>query len=79
MERTFQRWLANQTKRQDAVGRLARVMQEVDIAYRPQRRKPAEHKDWVDLVIEQGEPEYVLAFNLAWAEYQAAKKAEVTT
>ncbi|MEM7119534.1 MAG: hypothetical protein AAF614_44395 [Chloroflexota bacterium] len=71
MNLTFKLWLLKQTERQDQIGKLARVMSQIEDSDVPQR-KANEHKKWADLVIQHGQPEHVRAFNHAWREYQTA-------
>jgi uncharacterized protein YozE (UPF0346 family) len=74
MKLTFKEWLFKQKERKDAVGRLARAMDEVDFSYVKPRRKPDEHKKWANIVTRHGKPEHVLTFNRAWREYQTANE-----
>jgi uncharacterized protein YozE (UPF0346 family) len=74
MDMTFRKWLLQQQKREDRVGKLARAVSTVDPNYIPPRRKHDEHKKWADIITRQGKPEHIQAFNRAWDEYLAAKE-----
>jgi uncharacterized protein YozE (UPF0346 family) len=70
---TFQEWLLQQQSRTDQVGMLARAISVADLSYTSSRRKDDEHKKWVEIIIRQGHPEQIQAFNEAWHEYLATK------
>ena len=74
MNLTFTSWLFNQLERKDQIGNLSRFLEKLDHGYERLRRKPDEHKKWADIITRHGEPEHILAFNLAWHEYQVARQ-----
>jgi len=70
----FEEWLINQQHREDLIGDLARVPGMQNIEHRATRRRPDEHKNWVEIVIKLTEPGYVAVFNEAWQEFLLAKQ-----
>ena len=74
MQITFEEWLTSQQTREDDVGHLARVLAIQDIKEKSSRRKPDEHRYWVDAVTRIEEPGHIQAFNYAWQEYLEAKQ-----
>jgi hypothetical protein len=73
----FGEWLMNQQYREDLIGDLARVLCTKNIDDKPQKRRPDEHKIWVDIVIGIPEPGYVTVFNEAWQEFLLAKQGVI--
>jgi len=71
----FEEWLAGQQDREDIIGNLARVLSMQNIAHKASRRKPDEHKSWVDIVLNITEPGYIYVFNEAWQEFLLAKQS----
>lgn len=71
----FEEWLKTQQIRQDNTGILAQVLLGQDLPSINSKRKPDEHKYWVEIVRRIEGPGYIYAFNLAWAEYVQAKKS----
>ena len=74
MQITFEDWLINQQTREDEIGYLARVLAIQDIKEKTTRRKPDEHRYWVDAVTKIEEYGHVQAFNGAWQEYLKVKE-----
>ncbi|MCB8943268.1 MAG: hypothetical protein H6658_05895 [Ardenticatenaceae bacterium] len=74
MQIKFEEWLASQQTREDEIGYLARVLAVQEIKERSSRRKPDEHRYWVDAVTRIEEPGHVRAFNSAWQEYLEARQ-----
>lgn len=64
-----------QQYREDLIGDLARVPSLQNINHEVSRRKPDEHKNWVDLVIRITEPGHIAVFNEAWQEFLLARQA----
>ena len=75
MPTTFEEWLISQQNREDDIGHLARALAQLDIQQKSSKRKPDEHKYWVDAVTRISEPGHIHAFNYAWQEYLQAKQA----
>ncbi len=69
----FEEWLVEQHDRKDLIGDLARQLSTQNSDRKPSRRKPNEHKTWVEIVIGMAEPEYIAVFNEAWQEFLLAK------
>lgn len=78
MKVTFKKWLASQKEREDRVGRLARALADIEPRALRRRRKKDEHMKWANEVVRRGRPDYVFAFNEAWAEYEEEKEALVS-
>jgi hypothetical protein len=74
----FEQWLSTQQGRTDEIGDLARIPAMQDIAQKATRRKPDEHRDWVNIVIRIAQPGHVAVFNDAWQEFLLAKQAATT-
>ena len=74
MQINFEDWLTSQQNREDEIGYLARVLAGQDIKEKPSRRKPDEHRYWVDAVTKIEEPGHIQAFNSAWQEYLEDKQ-----
>jgi hypothetical protein len=72
----FEEWLTNQQHREDPTGDLAHVLSTQDVNNHSSRRKPDEHKNWVDIVVGISEPGYISVFNEAWQEFLLEKQAE---
>ena len=72
----FGDWLTGQQNREDDIGDLARVLAVQDIKPQSSRRKPDEHRYWVEAVTNIDEPGHIHAFNSAWQEYLKAQKAD---
>lgn len=70
----FEEWLIAQQHREDLIGDLARVPGMQNTEDRATRRRPDEHKNWVEIVIKLTEPGYVAVFNEAWQEFLLAKQ-----
>jgi hypothetical protein len=70
----FETWLHDQQYREDSVGHLARASGMHNVIHKPSRRKPDEHKNWVDVVVTIAGPGYIDGFNDAWQEYLLAKQ-----
>lgn len=72
----FQEWLNKQKDRQDAIGRLAQALHDVDAKQYPysRRRRPDEHRKWASIVTRFGSQAHVRSFNKAWQEFLKAKK-----
>lgn len=71
----FEKWLTKQQKREDDIGYLARVLAAQEIQIKPSRRKPDEHRYWVDAVTKIDDPaRHIRAFNDAWQEYLQANQ-----
>lgn len=75
----FEEWLINQQYREDLIGDLARVLSTQNTYHKSSRRKPDEHKNWVDIVVRIDEPGYIPVFNEAWQEFLLAKQAAIDT
>ncbi|KAA3661597.1 MAG: hypothetical protein DWQ04_15915 [Chloroflexi bacterium] len=73
----FEAWLIAQQNREDLIGDLARILIMQNIEQKSSRRKPDEHKTWVDTVIRIAKPEYINVFNEAWQEFLLAKQAGI--
>ncbi|MFZ0546139.1 MAG: hypothetical protein WAM60_11905 [Candidatus Promineifilaceae bacterium] len=71
----FEDWLINQQRREDNIGFLARALMGQDAQTNSTKRKPDEHKYWVNIVTKIEGPGYVYYFNFAWQEYLRAKQA----
>lgn len=74
MQIKFDEWLTSQQSREDDIGYLARVLAVQDIKEKPSRRKPDEHRYWVEAVTQMEGFGHIQAFNYAWQEYLQAKK-----
>ena len=70
----FEEWLVDQQFREDLIGDLARILSMQNSEHKISRRKPDEHKNWVDIVIGIAEPGYIPVFNDAWQEFVLAKQ-----
>lgn len=70
----FEEWLVDQQTRKDPVGDLAHVLSMQDMDRQLSKRKPDEHKKWVDVVIGIQKPEFIDIFNEAWQEFLLAKQ-----
>jgi hypothetical protein len=71
----FQQWLNRQQDREDAIGRLATALADIDAKKYPysRRRKPDEHRKWATIVTRLGSQVHVRSFNRAWSEFLKAK------
>ncbi len=72
----FEEWLVDQQHREDRIGDLARILSMQKFEPKDSRRKPNEHKNWVDIVIRLAEPGYIPVFNEAWQEFLLEKEIE---